>query len=212
MLSSRRVPHPPPHPAVAWLLRDGRTKRPAGIDGSPVAGLGLVGLLVALAIIGFVVHTFFFTIYRVRQDGMFPSLPAGTLFLGQRKPHITQIERGDLVVFEHMRQGQDERLVWRVIALPGETVAMEGTSVWVNRERLVHELVSDTIDNIIVRETNRDKTYEVAYDKHSSHPALPLHVKVAADHFFVLGDNRHEALDSTYLGGIPFDEIIARKF
>jgi signal peptidase I len=177
------------------------------------AGLSVLGLLLAIAVIAIVVNAFFITVYRVPQNGMFPTIPGGDTFFARRRPYSSagDVQRGDVVVFDHTHGGQAYRFVWRVIGVPGDIVSMEGTAVWINGQRLPHNLVSETNDSVIFQERNGGSDYTVAYDRHSSHPALPLRVKVANDCFFVLGDNRHDALDSTYLGAIPFDEIVARK-
>jgi signal peptidase I len=207
MPSSPRLPSASLPHATMSALRFAHRRQPA-------AGLSLLGMLLLLVVIGFVVHTFFFTVYRVRQDGMFPAFGSGSVLFAQRKPYAAagQIKRGDVVIFEHTHDGQEYRFVWRVVALPRETVAMEGTNVWINGTRLAHEVVNETNDTTIFRETNRDRAYKVAYDRHSSHPALPLRVTVPDGQVFVLGDSRHDALDSTYLGPIPFEEIVAKKF
>ena len=121
------------------------------------------------------------------------------------------VSRGDIVIFKRLYRGQSYRFIWRVVGLPGDIVSMEGTSVWLNGHKLPHDLARETNDSVTFRERNGGTDYTVAYDRHSSHPALPLRVQVPSGRFFVLGDNRHDALDSTYLGTIPFEEIVAKK-
>ena len=177
------------------------------------SGLSIFNLLLVIILIAVAVHIFFFTIYRVAHDGMAPTLRDGGTFFAQRTPYgaVSDVKRGDVIVFKHTHAGQEYQMVWRVIGIPGDTVVMEGTSVWINNERLEHSTVSETNDALIFRELNAGTEYQVAYHRHSLHPALPFRITVTPDSFFVLGDNRHEALDSIYLGLIPFDQIIAKK-
>jgi signal peptidase I len=177
------------------------------------SGLSIFNLLLVIILLAVAVHIFFFTIYRVAHDGMIPTLQNGGTFFAQRTPYgeVSDVKRGDVIVFKHGGAGQESQMVWRVIGIPGDTVAMEGTSVWINGERLEHSTVRETNDAIIFRELNAGSEYQVAYHRHSLHPALPLRVSVTPNSFFVLGDNRHEALDSTYLGLIAFEQIIAKK-
>ena len=177
------------------------------------AGLSIFNLLVLLILVAVAVHIFFATVYRVANDGMLPTLRNGGSFFAQRNPYgsAADVSRGDVVVIKHEHGGQERQLVWRVIGVPGETIAMEGTSVWVNNERLPHNTIRETNDTIIFQEQNAGRDYEVAYDRHSIHPALPLQMVVTPNNFFLLGDNRHEALDSTYLGLIAFEQIVAKK-
>ena len=173
----------------------------------------IYGVIVLLVIVAVVVNAFWITCYRVPQTGMFPTIRGGGLFLAKRKPYAAanEVQRGDVVVFTQSVGSDERRMVWRVVGLPGDTVSMDGTSVWVNGELLPHKVVKDSADAVIMEEKNGELTYEVAYDRHSIHPALPLRVKVAPDNYFVLGDNRHESLDSTYLGAIPFESIVAKR-
>lgn len=171
------------------------------------------GVILLLVIAVVVINVFWITGYRVPQTGMYPTIGRGGMFLAKRKPYgaANEVQRGDVIVFTQSVGGDERRFVWRVIGLPGDTVSMDGTSVWLNGELLPHKVVKDSADAVIIEETNTGQSYEVAYDRHSIHPALPLRVKVAPDNYFVLGDNRHDALDSTYLGAIPFEAIIAKK-
>jgi signal peptidase I len=176
-------------------------------------GLSVYGVLLLLIIAVVVVNLFWITGYRVPQTGMFPTIGKGGVFLAKKNPYsaANEVQHGDVVVFTQTIGGDERRLVWRVIGLPGETVSMDGTSVWVNGELLPHKVIKDSADDVIIEETNSGASYQIAYDRHSIHPALPLRVKVGPNNFFVLGDNRHDALDSTYLGAIPFDSIIAKR-
>lgn len=176
-------------------------------------GVSFLGILFLLCLCGFAMHTWFFTVVRVRGKGMAPTLDAGSAFIVKRRPYAAaaDVRRGDVVVFDRAAAGKKTRFVWRVIALPGDTLAMDRTNVWLNGKPVPHGRSRESQDALIFPETNGGQTYEVAYAAHSVHPALPLRITVPPDQFFVLGDNRHEANDSTFLGPISFEEIVAKK-
>jgi len=201
----------PPTPSPFPIHSGELVRRKALRDGE--SGMTLYGIILLLIIAAVVINLFWITGYRVPQAGMYPTLDKGGLLLAKRNPYsaANEVQRGDVVVFTETIAGDERRLIWRVVGVPGDTVSMDGTSVWVNGELLPHKVIKDSADAVIMEETNHDATYQVAYDRHSIHPALPLRVKVAPDNYFVLGDNRHDALDSSYLGAIPFDSIIAKR-
>jgi signal peptidase I len=100
-----------------------------------------------------------------------------------------------------------------VIGLPGDTVQIAGDKVVINGRPLERVEARSDEDKVIFRESNGDGLYEVAYDKKP--PAIlppPTRLTVPANHFFVMGDNRHNALDSRFFGPIAFEAIIAKKW
>ncbi len=100
------------------------------------------------------------------------------------------IERGDIVVFWYPND-PDKSFVKRVIGLPGEIVEVRSGKVLINGIEL-HETYLDT-------EHNR------------SLPSWPA-VKVADHHYFVMGDNRDNSLDSRYWGLVPEKYIYGKAF
>ena len=177
-------------------------------------GRSLLVVLLVVVAIGLGVHTYFVSVLRVSHNGMMPGLKHNGILFAKRRPYASpaEVRRGDVIVLKHDDNGRQRRFVWRVIALPGDSIVMEGSSIWVNGDLLPHAPARESGDATVFRELNAGRQYEVSYDKHSDHPGLPLRARVPAGRFFVLGDNRHDAMDSTYLGAIPFENIIARKF
>jgi signal peptidase I len=92
--------------------------------------------------------------------------------------------RGDIVVVEI--PGQEIPLVKRVVALPGEKVAVQGGRVFINDQLLDEPWVE--------RYGGRDYPPEVV---------PPLHV-------FILGDNRGVSHDSRAIGPVHVDQIVGR--
>ena len=146
---------------------------------------------------------------------MYPTLPAGSRFLAKLHPYksISEVKRGDIIVFVREENGERYNYIWRVIGLPGETIEVEGKKVSVNGHEVKHEQVRTEGNYIIVSEEAERTSYEVAFDQNPPYPPPPVApVTMAADQFFVLGDNRFNARDSSYFGPIDFSSIAAKKF
>lgn len=165
--------------------------------------------------IGAVVLRFYlFNYSRIPQDGMFPSIPAGSLFVSSRKPYqtINDVRPGDVVVFTRELDGNRYKYIWRVVGLPGDLIEVSRDAVLLNGRALKHERVRKEGDFLIFREWNGDASYEVAYDQTADQPDAPYaSTTVPPNHVFVLGDNRNRAQDSTYVGSIPFESIVEKK-
>jgi len=159
--------------------------------GASDTGRRLAGkLLVPLSVLFFVVVLLFyvlFTAITVRGRSMEPTLLDGDRLLvtkGYDEP-----TPGDIVVFRTLDQANEEEdLVKRVVAVPGDTVEIRQGIALVNG-------VVETTRGIITS----------PYDPTYVSPAV-----VPAGHVFVLGDNRPIALDSRGLGPVPMSSIKGR--
>jgi signal peptidase I len=96
-------------------------------------------------------------------------------------------ERGDIIVLRRP-SGAVEPLIKRVIALPGETVAIHDGQVFVDGEPLDEPYLDQT--------TQGDMEALVVPEKN----------------VFVMGDNRHASNDSRSFGPVPYGDIIGRAW
>jgi len=103
--------------------------------------------------------------------------------------------RGDVVVFD-LPQNESRALIKRVIGLPGETVVLSGQSV-----------------TIINTEHPQGFTLAEPYlDPANLTGVNEMRVTLAADRYFVLGDNRRVSADSRIWGTLPRNDIVGRVF
>ncbi len=152
--------------------------------------------------------------YRIPQNGMYPALPAGSYLLVRPQAYRgpANVRRGDVIVFERTENTARYVFIWRVVALPGDSVQATGSRVTINGVEVVREPVRDDGTLAVFQETNGAASYEVAYPKVAGVPEPPaVSLTVPVDEFFVLGDNRYNARDSRYFGPIPFKAIIGKK-
>ena len=155
----------------------------------------------------------FYGRWRIPQDGMYPTYPADSHLIARKTPYRTaaDVRRGDVVIFRQDRDGAPYDYVWRVVGLPGERIAIRADAVFIDGRELPRHRISQADGVAIMDESAEDRAYRIALplaasDGESYFPELV----VPADHVFVLGDNRHHALDSRSMGPIPFGAILAR--
>lgn len=119
--------------------------------------------------------------------------------------------RGDIVVFESAVL--DDRLVKRVIGLPGDVVAMQNNRLTINGAPSTYELINEAVSDKHMDLVERlgDFSHPVRVDRFWSPNASFNSIRVPEGHYLVLGDNRDNSADSRAIGFIPRQEIIGRS-
>jgi signal peptidase I len=113
-------------------------------------------------------------------------------------------------------EGSDQDLIKRVIGVPGDLVQVRHGAVFVNGQRL-HE-------PYILRDSEYENSFVENFPPDGNDlfdgrlnpvwaASLPRYVvngqlRVPADHYFVMGDNRGDSYDSRYWGFVPRKNII----
>ena len=145
---------------------------------------------------------FMYSIWRVffiPTGAMEPTIPKGSKLISQRYV-FSSPKRGDVVIFstENIKYGDSglmgKNYIKRLIGLPGDTVEIKKGKLIINSVEYESEIYY-TIP----------KPYESPYIN-SQRPVI----MIPADHYFVLGDNSENSLDSRYFGPIPAQNIWAR--
>ncbi len=119
--------------------------------------------------------------------------------------------RGDIVVFESAVL--DDRLVKRVIGLPGDVVAMQNNRLIINGEPSGYEMLNEVAsgEHTDLIEHLGDFSHPVRVDRFWSPNSSFNSIRVPEGHYLVLGDNRDNSADSRAIGFIPRQEIIGRS-
>jgi len=125
--------------------------------------------------------------------------------------------RGDIVTFDSPQDGT--RLIKRLVALPGDVVALRDGVLSINGAQADYTDVREVLDFFgpgmdvpATRATERtgDSERTVQYLNGMGNRRSFGPVAVPADHYFMLGDNRDNSGDSRYFGPVPRALLIAR--
>lgn len=132
---------------------------------------------IVIVVVVVLIRTFIITPVRVDGDSMKNTLKNGDILLLYK---LSSIDRNDIIVLDEEKD--NEKIIKRVIGLPGETVAIKKGKIYIN-------------DKVIDDEYAYGETSD--FDK----------VTLADDEYFILGDNRLISKDSRYFGPIKESEI-----
>ncbi len=169
-----------------------RKRRPSRKGGGLLETL--VVLLVSFALVFGVVRPFIVQTFWIPSESMTPTLEVGDrIFVNKFVYRFSEPERGDVVVFES-KGTEDEDLIKRVIALPGDHVALYDGELYVNFRRLDEPYVQTPY------------TQNVFSDDSLSALTVP------EGKVLVLGDNRVNSRDSRFFGPVSMDTIEGEAF
>ena len=130
--------------------------------------------------------------------------------------HLADPQRGDIVVLDS--RAARERLVKRVIGLPGDQVAMRGNVLFINGHAARYVTgsyggIGDDLRDPAHYEIERYSVmnHAIRLSNHRPSPASSFGpVQVPAGRYLLLGDDRDNSMDSRYFGFFPRDEIVGR--
>ncbi len=118
-------------------------------------------------------------------------------FTDLRLPKLRAPKRGDVIVFRYP-EDRSKDFIKRVIGLPGDEIQIRDKNVYVNGTlyRNSHELHRDP--RILPRELNPRDNFGP--------------VRVPANSYFVMGDNRDNSYDSRFWGFVGNADIVGLAF
>ena len=137
--------------------------------------------------VALLIKFFVFSPIRVNGTSMYPTLLDGDLMiLNEIGYRINGVKRFDIVVIN----SNGEKIIKRVIGLPGEKIEYKDNKLYVN-----DELVEENFEHAKTKDFNLS---EVKLEK------------IPENHYFVLGDNRVNSKDSRIIGAIDKKQIIGK--
>lgn len=142
--------------------------------------------LIAIAVVLFLVIHFTMQAYQVNDDSMQSTLHNGQHVLVNRVAYLFRApERGDVIVLRDPTN-TDRTLLRRIVALPGDTISLDSTTV--------------TVNGVLLNEP---------YVPQKFNPGA-INLKVPANSYFVLPDNRLANADSRFFGPVSGDLIVGK--
>jgi len=181
----------------------------------------LVTVVIAVFVISFIVQAF-----QIPSESMENTLLIGDYLLvdkfrygggslGDWMMPYRRVKRGDIIVFRYP-VNPTQHFVKRVIGVPGDHVRLIDRRVYINGTplqepyvrytSLVHEVFRDEFPRLNVPVAGLEGAWWLQMQKLVEDGQLI----VPQGHYFVLGDNRDESLDSRYWGFVPRDNVIGR--
>jgi signal peptidase I len=127
------------------------------------------------------------------------------------------VRRGDIIVFRKPTKIQ-ETLVKRCIGVPGDRLKMIAKQVFINGKPLQEPYVMHQPDQLLYRDNFPVGQPEYMEDPQSAERTnRMLHddvvngeLVVPPGHYFAMGDNRDNSLDSRYWGLVPRENIVGK--
>jgi signal peptidase I len=129
-------------------------------------------------------------------------------------------ERGDVVVFK-LPSDQETDYIKRVIGLPGDRIQMREGMLYLNGEAVKREPVAPFVDpqgeghGLPVPQIRETLPNGVSYNTLDAQPRSSgdntEEFVVPAGHYFMMGDNRDNSLDSRFqVGFVPYENLVGR--
>jgi signal peptidase I len=194
-----------------------------------------VKVIVQALLLALVIRTFLFQPFSIPSGSMMPTLLVGDyLFVSKwsygysryslpLSPDLfegrilgSDPERGDVVVFRKPRE-EDTDYIKRIVGLPGDRLQMRDGILFINGQAVPREAAEDFISD----DGTRVPQYRETLPNGVSYMTLDLSPNSAGDntrefvvpagHYFMMGDNRDNSLDSRFdVGYVPFENLVGK--
>lgn len=150
-----------------------------------------------IATVGFffiIIKSFLIQPFLVQQTSMVPTFQPYDYIIVDRFTYkfLEEPKRGDVVVFKSGPENGNRYLIKRIVGLPGETVTIDGTST-----------------KIVNKDNPEGFFLDESYIKNKDERTKKV-TTLAANEYFMMGDNRPLSLDSRMIGPITRDQIVGR--
>src|SRR5690606_26463161 len=154
-----------------------------------IARFALIALIIVLPVRWFVAQPFI--VSGASMEDTFHDREY--LIVDQLSYRFHEPERGDVIIFKYPND-PSKYFIKRIIALPGETISLSGSSVTIKNE-------------------NDPEGFELNEPYAQIGNGSPEQtVSLGEDEYFVMGDNRDHSSDSRVWGVLNREEIVGRAF
>jgi signal peptidase I len=192
-----------------------------GADGGPAEGpskgagyrwvIEWAVILMAVLLCTVLLRTYVIQSFFIPSPSMVPTLQVGDRIMVNKLSYdLHGVHRGDIVVFKRPPlEAQDyPDLVKRVIGLPGETIATNDGRVYINC-RDQDFAACRPLSEPWLPPGPQSYTAALPDDQYQQFN-MPGPVKIPANDYYVMGDNRTDSEDSRFFGPISKSSIVGR--
>jgi len=187
-------------------------------------------LLAVLILRSFVIEPF-----RIPSGSMRPTLLEGDFILvskycyglrlpmtGRKIMDFGKPERGDVVVFKHVKNGESIDMIKRVVGLPGDRIEYKDKIIYINHEPMKQTFIEEVMDHDVGKQNGWSARHQMEtlgqvrhaiYVYTDSEMQRPFdNAVVPENHYFVMGDNRDNSDDSRSWGFVKEEDLLGRAF
>ncbi len=154
-----------------------------------IVNFALIALIIVLPIRWFIAQPFI--VSGASMENTFHNNEY--LIVDQLNYRFNSPERGEVIIFRYPND-PSKFFIKRIIALPGETIYIDGSEVVVFNE--------ENPDGLLLEEP-----YIASMENYTNQTTI-----LGEDEYFVMGDNRDHSSDSRSWGALNKDKIIGRAF
>lgn len=174
----------------------------------------------------FVLRAFFVEPFQIPSASMVPTLQIGDYILvnkytyGVRLPVVrTKVldwgepKRGDVMVF-YPPHKNNQYFIKRVVGLPGDVVTYRNKQLYVNNEPVSTEELAVIPEGRISYQLSLEQLGDTKHliQTAINKPSGDFSVVVKPGHYFMMGDNRDNSLDSRAWGQVSERDIVGKAF
>ncbi|HLS05525.1 MAG TPA: signal peptidase I [Wenzhouxiangella sp.] len=212
-----------------WLRPRRRGKEASGALGKTTETLGSLFPVLLLVL---VFRSFLFEPFKIPSGSMIPTLWIGDFIVvnkfsyGLRLPVLNkkilstgEPGRGDVIVF---RYPEDERVnyIKRVIGVPGDSISYRNKVLYINGEPAEQQPDGPWVGEGLNRNPPGSRPVKYTESLGGGAHSIVVYpqrgnngfqaVTVPEGHYFVMGDNRDQSLDSRSWGFVPEENLLGR--
>ena len=133
---------------------------------------------------------------------------------------FSEVERGDVAVFKLPTDNKTD-YIKRIVGLPGDRIQVVNGILHINGQAVKRERVDDFIVRDVIGNTRRIPRFMETLPNGRSHAILEANGDLAPSdntdvftvpkgHYFAMGDNRDNSLDSRFIGFVPAENLVGR--
>ncbi len=160
--------------------------------------------------------------YSVPTGSMNPTILEGDKFFSNKLAYGLKIPftgtdiirfkspaRGDIIAFRYPGD-KSVRYTKRVIAVPGDRIAIRNKRIILNGKELGLRFIGRTPDGMTYEERLGDRSYHIRHTYLTTLRDDMKEITVPAHSYFAMGDNRDNSSDSRVWGFVPEENIIGK--